>query len=335
METIRAYVENVFHTLPDTEEIKRTKEEILNNMLDKYHELKQNGRSEHEAVGIVISEFGNIDELLEEMNLITPDGKSMESVVENEANSKLRPMSLSEVKNYITDYVKAGRAIAFGVVLCIIGVTLLILVDQLSDDGILIIKFLTYSSDTLGVAGLFLCVAAAVAIFIINGMRLSKYSYVEQGIRMDTATREYVEASKTAIQPSFTRNLVIGISLCVISPLVIIISDALFPEDSSYPVVLFFLFIAAGVYILVSSGVRFGCLTTLLSGATKTASEKKSDSITGSICGVIMLIATAIYLFFGFVQGKWETAPVIYAIGGILCGITAIIVSGIQDAKNH
>lgn len=69
METIRMYLENMFMQLPKTPEVLKAKEELLNMMEDKYNELKRGGRTENEAVGIVISEFGNLEELAEELGL--------------------------------------------------------------------------------------------------------------------------------------------------------------------------------------------------------------------------------------------------------------------------
>ncbi len=58
MDTIRTYLENMFLHLPKNPEVRRAKEELLSMMEDKYQELKREGRSENEAIGIVISEFG-------------------------------------------------------------------------------------------------------------------------------------------------------------------------------------------------------------------------------------------------------------------------------------
>ena len=44
----------------------RAKAELMEMMEDKYEELMQEGMSEKEAVGTVISEFGDLDELAEE-----------------------------------------------------------------------------------------------------------------------------------------------------------------------------------------------------------------------------------------------------------------------------
>ncbi len=48
---------------------RRPKNELWQMMEDKYTELIKDGKTENEAVGIVISEFGNLDELAEELGI--------------------------------------------------------------------------------------------------------------------------------------------------------------------------------------------------------------------------------------------------------------------------
>ena len=69
METIKTYLENMFSGLPDTPEVRKARYELEQMMEDKYSELKSSGKSENEAIGIVISEFGNLDELAESLGL--------------------------------------------------------------------------------------------------------------------------------------------------------------------------------------------------------------------------------------------------------------------------
>lgn len=69
MNTIETYILNIFSTLPKTDEIEKLKEELLANMEEKYEDLKELGKSENEAISIVISEFGDIDELLLQLNI--------------------------------------------------------------------------------------------------------------------------------------------------------------------------------------------------------------------------------------------------------------------------
>ena len=69
MEAIREYLSNMFMNLPETPQVLRAKAELMEMMEDEYEELIAEGMSEKEAVGTVISEFGNLDELAEELGI--------------------------------------------------------------------------------------------------------------------------------------------------------------------------------------------------------------------------------------------------------------------------
>ena len=69
METILNYLDNIFMHCQQTPEVQRAKEDLAEMMEDKYNELTAQGKAKHEAIGIVISEFGNIQELAEELEL--------------------------------------------------------------------------------------------------------------------------------------------------------------------------------------------------------------------------------------------------------------------------
>ena len=69
MDTIKSYLETMFANLPATAEVLKAKDELWGMMEDKYNELINEGKSENEAVGTVISEFGNLDELAETLGL--------------------------------------------------------------------------------------------------------------------------------------------------------------------------------------------------------------------------------------------------------------------------
>ena len=59
----------MFAKMPNTPEVRRAKDELWQMMEDKYNELLDEGKNENEAVGTVISEFGNLEELSKELGL--------------------------------------------------------------------------------------------------------------------------------------------------------------------------------------------------------------------------------------------------------------------------
>ncbi len=69
MEIITSYIDTMFADVPKNEQTERLREDITANMSDKYDELIKEGKSTNEAIGTVIAEFGNIDEVLSEMGI--------------------------------------------------------------------------------------------------------------------------------------------------------------------------------------------------------------------------------------------------------------------------
>ena len=115
METIRNYLETMFARLPVTLEVQKAKNELWQIMEDKYSELLQEGKTENEAVGIVISEFGNLDELAKELgisNFVLRENQKMAG--------SLRHVTLAEVTDYLHEKTRAAYTVALGVLLCII-----------------------------------------------------------------------------------------------------------------------------------------------------------------------------------------------------------------------
>ena len=64
---IRMYVEALFDNAMKTEEVIELREEILQNVIDKYEDLVSAGKSENEAYSTAVSGIGDINELLRSM----------------------------------------------------------------------------------------------------------------------------------------------------------------------------------------------------------------------------------------------------------------------------
>ncbi len=84
---IRDYLDNIFKTLPQTPEVLKVKDDLQSNMEEKYEELKKEGKSETEALSTVIGEFGNIEEILEDLNIFQKAANTQEQTTEQQADS--------------------------------------------------------------------------------------------------------------------------------------------------------------------------------------------------------------------------------------------------------
>ncbi|KYG34139.1 permease prefix domain 1-containing protein [Alkalihalobacillus trypoxylicola] len=303
MNTIISYLDNMFAPLPKSQEILQLKEDLLANMEEKYFELKREGKSENEAVGVVISEFGNIDEIIEEFDLGL-------NVQEKEALPLLED---AEVFAYIEDKKSFNKMIGLGVFLCIVGFALLVLMIQMVSGG---------SGIFLGLATFLVCIAVAVGLFIYNGMKLQKYKHIDEGsFEVSAQVKRIVQKSRDAFQPTFVMMLILGIALCILSPLTLLWTASIGIDFVMYGISLLLLMVAIAVFIFIYFGGLYETYKKLLQDYVVSVEEQKSESFNGAVAGIVMPLAVIIFLITGLVFHLWYINWLIFPIAALICGM--------------
>ncbi len=334
METIKMYLDNLFSGLPESEELLKAKENLLNMMEDKYRELKAQGRNENEAIGVVISEFGNIDELLEELGIKkTPE---IEEPDEDKVNARF--VSITEVKEYLESQINFGKKIALGVMLCVLSPVLLIVLGAMSETN----KYgITEGlASAIGFTALFVLVAIAVAIFIINAIAADKYSFLEKElITLDDATRSYVKNENDNYNPAFAKKITIGVIICILSVVPIIIEGCIVEDIPANDwiaaccVGLLLILVAIGVYILVIAGIRKGNFDKLLQTNDYSEYKKTNKTLTDKVASIYWPLVTVGYLAWSFITMRWGFTWIVWPIAGVSFGVIAAI-CGVFDNKS-
>ena len=77
-DNIRVYVDELFREAPDSQRAYETKVELIQNLIDKYHDLIVSGKSEEDAYRITIFGIGDISELLEQLRREEPRAQKEE-----------------------------------------------------------------------------------------------------------------------------------------------------------------------------------------------------------------------------------------------------------------
>lgn len=312
METIRNYLETMFARLPNTHEVQKAKRELWQIMEDKYTELIRDGRTENEAVGIVISEFGNLDELAEELGIkdfILPADKG--------ANSAVRGVALAEVKDYLHDKTRVGYTVALGVFLCIISVC-----------GFLV----PFGSGWRGTAALvfmYLSIAVAVGLFMFSSFSMGKWKFLkEQPCSVDFATATYVHDQREGFRVTHAMMITIGVILCILSMLPAIVLDMMYVWDRGIGPALMFVFIGIGVFLFIVAGNVNAGFATILSlnqkdtiGGNFVPSQKLvsyNSAFASRIMSVYWPTVTCIYLCWSFLTFDWHITWIVWVIAALL-----------------
>lgn len=325
METIFNYLENMFLQLPKTPEVLRAKQELGNMMEDKFQELIAEGRKENEAVGIVISEFGNLEELAEEL------GISQVVNHQNVERDTSRYVDREEAEAFIEMSRRTSIWVSFGVMLCILSPCALIYIGTLQDyskngisDGMIVL---------FGLIPLLLLVAIAVVMFCWNGMKMEKYEYMKkENFQMDAAFKEVLKQRQEQEKPKATLKLIIGILLCIFSVMPLLVVGAMFDDDlyAAYALIFLLVMVSVSICFFIAGGSTVNSLKILLQEEEFSKEGKKSQKLMDVIGGIYWPVATVIYLGWSFWTMDWGFTWIVWPIAGILYGVIASICNIVQ-----
>ena len=238
METIKSYLEAMFASMPNTPEVRKAKDELLQMMEDKYNEMIEDGVNENTAVGTVISEFGNLDELAEDLGL-------QKEVKESHDREESRPrhfLRMDEIETFLGVVRVNGLLIGVGVLLCITSVTWPVISELFSKS-----RF----AEGLGISGMFVSIAVAVALFILAGIRGSEWSFLDKELcQIDMATADMVKSKRKAFRTAHALMICVAVMLFILwIPVVALdITDSLS--------LCIFYFVGVGVLMIIYAFLR-------------------------------------------------------------------------------
>lgn len=316
MDILKSYLETMFAKMPNTEEIRKAKSELWQMMEDKYNELIEDGKSENEAVGCVISEFGNIDELAA---ILGVEDDSLSYEPESDEYADRRMLSFEEVKSYLSEKAKHSFHISLGVMLCILSVICPIFTDGLN------------IPDIIGVSAMMIFIASAVVLFVYSGLIMNKWDFIfKERCMISFESAQYVRDEKNRYRNTYAIRQTVGIILCVVCWIPLMIFDELsIMQKADYAgVIVMFILVAIGVMLIVhTNGINksYDVLLKLndmkLISGNYVSEQKQVRYINEKVALVMELYwptVTAVYLCWSFLTFDWGLTWIIWPVAGIL-----------------
>ena len=238
--------------------------------------------------------------------------------VDNGLEETVRSVSMEEAVSFLKYNENASRWISTGVMLCILSPVLLILLGGLAEAG-----FIRMDVTAAGIAGtgiLLIMIAAAVGLFIREGMRGKKYEYLEK-IDIDTeyGVNGMVKERRDAYAETHSRRMIIGVMMCIISAVPLLGTQVSRYSNNTdllpiLGVTLLLVMCAAGVKLIVLTCTRQGGFDRLLEEGDYTRLNKKA----GKYDGIYWAIATAVYLCWSFATSRWEFTWIVWPVAGVI-----------------
>ena len=184
----------------------------------------------------------------------------------------------------------------------------------------------------IGVVSLLLLISVAVFFFIIDGMKMKRFEYLETSpIETLYGVTGMVKERKKTTEQTNVIMTALGVILCIVSPIPLLIVSFLGTPD--YLIILMvsvlLLFVCGGVNLLVRACSMNAAFEKLLQEGDYTIKEKKKSPVISSVSSIYWILATAIFLAWSFLTNDWGHSWILWPIAGVLFGVVITIVNAV------
>lgn len=249
--------------------------------------------------------------LKDELDVVSPSESD-----ETYEEEKLRMVTLEEANAYLRAVETTCKKTGIGVMLCILSPVLLIL---LSGYGDITNKVSVEFASGIGIAILLIMIAIGVILFILNGIKLSKYEYFEQEcFTLEYGVQGIVEKKKEEFTPLYGRGIALGVALCILAVTPLMVAGAL---DASDMILIFFvalllILISFAVYLFIWLGSIHSSYVKVLQIGDYTQENKILEKKINWLPGIYWCIVAAIYLGWSFWSNRWDFTWIIWPVAG-------------------
>lgn len=338
MNVVIAYLDTMFSAYPQTPRLLEAKAELRAMMEDAYTALIAAGRSENEAVGQVIRDFGNLDEVAPVLGISSDIAPAAGVVPPSAAASPQRPVvTLDDARAYADAQRRVRFRIPLAVVLFVLSPAVLIALPMAAGAGA--VALADSVSVFVGLLVLFVFVAVGVMLVISASRETTAFSRItDERFVADAATVRWAEELADSHERERTRALQIAIGLWILAP-VPLIAFALFSDGSPQAevrvgigVVLVLVFVAAGLAVFLPQNWARAVAEEIGSGDSAEASDDES-SIVSVIASIYWPLLTAAFLAWSFIGNAWSISWIVWPIGAVLFGAIAAGASAIENYR--
>ena len=308
-------------------------------------ERKKNGWSQEELaskLGVsrqAVSKWessGSIPDLqrilqMSELFGVTTDYLLKDEIEEERQNeyieTKTIKVSMEEANQYLDMKSRGSRIVANATSLCILSPVPLMVLGTMTEDHTLVGFSLVF---------LLVLVAIAVYLFVNYGLHESHMQHLEkESFETEYGVSGMVRERREQYEPTFTRNIAIGVVLCILSVIPTIMAGVMEVEDymSGISVGLLLIIVSIGVNILIRAGMIKSSYDTLLQEGEYTIEEKHLKKKTDAFSGAYWCFVVATYLGWSFWTNNWKMTWIIWPVAGVLYTAVLGIVKMIIDNR--
>ena len=244
-----------------------------------------------------------------------------------------RTVGMEEANAFLRVKETNASHVALGALLCILSPICLILTCVAQEFGL--IPLSEAQAAGLGVMILLLMVGGAVALFVTSGLRSKPYDYLEL-LPIDTlyGVDGMARERREQFRPTYTRQLTVGIVLCVLSVIPVFLSLLINGEKECFAhllaVTALLALVGIGVLLIVRAAILWGAFQRLLEEGDYSRESKSYSRNAAPFSGIYFGLVTAAFLAWGFIGDAWDRAWIIWPIASVAFGAVYGIVRALH-----
>lgn len=349
MDTIDTFLDAMFAPYPSTPRLLEAKGELRAMMEDVYADAVGHGKTHNEAVGQVITDFGNLEELAPVLGIL-PDIRSAQvgpaasatgPAVSAQAGPQ-RPMTgtpsgypvvtLPEAQELAEAHRTTGSALGTAVCLFVVAA-----VPFFALQGLIEAKYLAMDEDLVASAGMIvaaLIVAAGVMLLMHRSRAFAGVRHLIQSeFTRDPIVENWSARLRLDHEPARTRALTISVMLWILSSVPLLATSMTQDSPGARDMSTLGL---AGTLVIVAVGLRIYLPTAWAASTHNTLHQQGRPAGAGAdwrdpedspfinaIAGVYWLLTLAIYLGWSFIGDAWDRSWIVWLLAGVLFGALA------------
>ncbi len=242
---------------------------------------------------------------------------------------------MEEANKFLAVKESTAGTIANAVFLCIISPICLFILGAVSENAKLGLP--ENVAGGIGMVVLLAIVASAVSIFISNGSKTEPFSYLDTEVfETEYGVSGMVKERKERYKDTYTKNNIIGTSLCILS-LVPLFATAAFDEGNDFLLVIMlsvgFLVVGIGVNFFVRAGIIWGSYEKLLQEGDYTKPKKKAQPVISVTATAYWTVVTAIFLGYSLATHNWGYSWIVWVVAGVLYPAVLAVVKALTMKK--
>lgn len=173
-------------------------------------------------------------------------------------------------------------------------------------------------------AALLLAVCVCVVVLVVAGIQHENFCK-----NHPVVADFYTEAEREAFQHKFVWYIAGGVGAILFGVMLLVLADSVLGEEPPWDsrITGVFLFIVAGaVWSFIYGGILHDKYDVAKYNRENNPSpeDRRRNALVGTVCAVVMLLATAVYVGLGLALDLWGKAWWVFAVGGVLCGVAAV-----------